>query len=98
MRIQLDFDDQGVATLNRLKFLTGLKTHKDLFNNALTLLHWAIEQLAQGRLVASVDEGHENYRELQMPALQHAASLMLQEKRQATQSVDPRDYKPWHVY
>ena len=74
MRIQLDLDDAGVALLDRLKGATGSKTHKELFNNAITLLEWAVNQRRNGRIVASLDESDENYRELQMPALEYAAS------------------------
>jgi hypothetical protein len=75
MRIQLDFDPQGLNMIEDLKKQTGLKTHKDLFNNALTILSWAVHQRMAGRTVASMDEQNENCRELQMPVLTHAGSL-----------------------
>ena len=75
MRIQLDLDPQGVKMIEELKRQTGIKTHKDLFNNALTILTWAVQQRMAGRTVASMDEQTEKYRELQMPILTHAASL-----------------------
>jgi hypothetical protein len=75
MRIQLDLDPPGVKMIEELKRQTGIKTHKDLFNNALTILSWAVRQRMAGRTVASMDEQSENYRELQMPVLTHAASL-----------------------
>ena len=75
MRIQLDLDPQGVKMIEELKRQTGIKTHKDLFNNALTILTWAVQQRMAGRTVASMDEQTEKYRELQMPVLTHAASL-----------------------
>ena len=74
MRIQLDLDDNGARTLERLKEQTGAKTHKELFNIAVTLLDWAVTQRKKGRIIASMDETEQNYRELQMPALEHAAS------------------------
>ena len=74
MKIQLDLDEKGAKTVERLKEQTGVKTHKDLFNNAITLLDWAINQRQKGRIVASLDEEQENYRELQMPVLEYAAS------------------------
>ena len=75
MRIQLDLDPQGVEIIQELKQNTGLRTHKELFNTAITVLHWAVEQQLKGRIVASLDEESENYRELQMPALDRAAAL-----------------------
>lgn len=78
MRIQLELEDTGL--IDRLKHSTGVKTHKDLFNNAVTLLAWAVRQVERGRIVASVNEKTEDYRELQMPALEHAASLSRREE------------------
>ncbi|MGH9453393.1 MAG: hypothetical protein ACRD2O_05430 [Terriglobia bacterium] len=73
MRIQLDFDEDGVNLINEIKESTGLSTYKDVFNNALTLFEWAIRQGQKGRVVGSLDEENENYSELQMPALQRAS-------------------------
>jgi hypothetical protein len=73
MRIQLDVDDNGVQLLDWLKEKTNSKTQKELFNNAITLLTWAVNQRAQGRIIASLDEQNESYRELQMPALEYSA-------------------------
>jgi hypothetical protein len=74
MRIQLDLDEPGMQLLEELKEATGSRTHKELFNNAITLLDWAIDQRRARRIVASVDETNKNFRELQMPALERAAS------------------------
>ena len=79
MRIQLDLDEVGMKLLDELKAATGSKTHKELFNNAITLLDWAISQRQSGRIVASLDESSKNYKELQMPALEYAASRMSKE-------------------
>ena len=79
MRIQLDLDDRGAESLDKLEKATGSKTHKEFFNSAITLMDWAVKQRQQGRIVASMDEESENYRELQMPALEHAASARVQE-------------------
>lgn len=74
MRIQLDFDEVGIKLIDDLKTQTGIRTHKDLFNNALTILSWAVHQRRNGRIIASLDEENENYRELQMPVLSSAAA------------------------
>lgn len=73
MRIQLDLDEPGVERLNELREKTGIRTYKELFNNAITLLDWAVRQRQEGRIVASLDETNMNYKELQMPALEAAA-------------------------
>lgn len=73
MRIQLDLDDPGVNLLDELKEATGLKTHKELFNTAITLLDWAVKQRQQKRIIASMDEDNKNYKEILIPALEYAA-------------------------
>lgn len=74
MRIQLDLDDAGIEMVDELKRLTGSRTYKDLFNNALSLLDWAVQQRIQGRKIASMDTRNENWRELVMPALRYPVS------------------------
>ena len=49
---------------------TNIVTRKDLFNNALTLFQWAVKAKRAGRIVASLDEGTGNAKELVMPALE----------------------------
>lgn len=53
MRIQLDVDRQYVQLLNRLEEETGSRSHRELFNNALTLFDWAVKQRVEGRKIAS---------------------------------------------
>ena len=50
-----------------------IETYKELFNNALTLLEWSIEETKAGRTLASIDETQESYRVLVMPILQRIA-------------------------
>ena len=75
MRLQIVLNENEEQTLEWLEKMTGCRTHKDLFDNGMTLLHWAVEQRLQNRTVASFDSNTKTYRELQMPALQHAASM-----------------------
>ncbi len=74
MRIQFEVDETEAEQLDDLMRRTGLRRRKDLFNNALTILRWATRQVAEGKKIASIDEGNETYRELNMPALDHAAA------------------------
>lgn len=73
MRIQVEFDDDGVSLIERLKMKTGISTYRDLFNNALALLDWAVRQRESGRMIFSADDLKNEYREMQMPALEYAA-------------------------
>ena len=57
--------------LNRLLKDTGLRTRKDLVNNALTLLSWAVNQTQEGRIIASINETDRTYREVLLTALEN---------------------------
>lgn len=72
MRIQVDFSDQQVAELRTLMEEIDIQNYKELFNNALTLFEWVIEEIKVGRVLAAVDEEEETYRVLVMPILQAA--------------------------
>jgi hypothetical protein len=72
IRIQLEFTEGRVRELEELMNETGLSTKKDLMNHALTLFEWAIRERRAGRIIASVDEQSQKYKELLMPALEHA--------------------------
>lgn len=85
MRIQLDLDEASAKWLEELKEATGSKTYKEFFNNAITLLDWAIRQRHSGRIVASLDEASKNYKELQMPALERAASFKISVDKSAVE-------------
>jgi hypothetical protein len=80
MRIQIVVDDTYKGMLDELKQVTGLNQWQDLFSDAITMYNWGVQQRLQGRIVASMDEKEENYRELQMPALEHAAAYAKQHK------------------
>ncbi len=73
MRIQIEVDESGARVLDQIKKSTGLNTYKDIFDNGLTLLLWAVRQRTEGRVIAALDEQSKNYKELQMPALEEAA-------------------------
>jgi hypothetical protein len=83
-RVQFEMTDQEFKIFESLEKMTGSKTHKDLLDNALTLLEWAVEQRLQQRLVVSFDPANKTYRELTMPALRHAASLQQRQKEEAS--------------
>jgi hypothetical protein len=73
MRIQIEIDEKGAEFLQTLRKLTGVQTHKELFNNAITILNWAVQQKRAGRTVASLNEQDKNYKELSMPILDRVA-------------------------
>ena len=72
-RVQFDVPEDRLAELQELMKSCGIETRKDLFNNALTLLEWAVRESARGRTIASVSDDEKSYRELQMPILFNAS-------------------------
>lgn len=73
VRIQFELPQSKMDDLSKMMRLGQIDTRKDLFNNALTILQWAIEEKMKGRIIASVDEENKRYKELVMPILQAAA-------------------------
>lgn len=73
-RIQFEMPEDKARELDVLMSEIGVQSKKELFNNALTLLKWAIKETRNGNSIAAVNEKHGKYRELQMPILSHAAS------------------------
>ena len=73
-RIQLELPDDEVAALDELMKETGIRTRKDLFNNALTLFEWAVVQKRLGRGIGSLDATGDGARELLMPALERVSA------------------------
>ena len=70
VRIQFELSPEKAAELEELIKETGVQSKRELFNNALTLLKWAVRETRRGNSIASVDEEHGKYRELQMPILE----------------------------
>jgi metal-responsive CopG/Arc/MetJ family transcriptional regulator len=70
VRIQLELPEEQVEALDQLSEQLGIRTRKELFNNALTLLEWAVQERKAGRFIASVDEDQTRLREILLPVLQ----------------------------
>jgi hypothetical protein len=50
------------------------RTYSDLFNNALTLLQWSMQQIEDGYVIVSLNPDTEKQKELSMPFLQHVSA------------------------
>jgi hypothetical protein len=68
-KIILEFDEQRYDNLLVLQAKARANSVKELFESDLSLLSWALDQLYNGRIPASVDEETGLYREVQMPVL-----------------------------
>lgn len=74
-RFQIELPDATGNAIEALMQVLGTQTKKDLFENALTLLSWAVRETQRGRIIASVDEENKRYAEVVLPVLQHAAMV-----------------------
>ncbi|RYG91084.1 hypothetical protein EU803_08255 [Loktanella sp. IMCC34160] len=73
-RLQFDVKDDRIHEIKALMKDIGADSNRELFNNALTLLEWAVSEVKNGNTIASINEANQVYRELQMPALNAAAT------------------------
>jgi hypothetical protein len=73
VRVQVEVLEDRLSELNELMRLCGLSTRKDLFNNAISILEWATEEVGKGNVIASVNRKERNYEVLRMPVLDAAS-------------------------
>lgn len=67
VRLQFDITEDRSKGLELLMSECGLSTKKELFNYALTLLEWAVDEVKEGHSIASVDRGNNKLHTLKMP-------------------------------
>ncbi len=70
VRIQFELPEDKVRELEKIMKESRLATRKDLFNNALTLFEWAIRERKKGKIIASIDERNQSFKEIVMPSLE----------------------------
>lgn len=69
IRIQFELPEEKITELKKLMKESGIRTRKDLLNNALMLLEWAVNEKRQGRTIISIDEKKNRHKEILMPIL-----------------------------
>jgi hypothetical protein len=74
IRLQIEIDEAQMKELEKLAELSGVRTKKDLLNNALTLLKWAARQRMQGYAIQAVHHPDGIVKELEMPLLDTLAA------------------------
>jgi hypothetical protein len=74
--VSVEITPESVKFLRKLKRQTGASSYEALLNDAITLMGWAARQRQEGRVVASLSEASNGYRELQMTSLEHAARFV----------------------
>lgn len=69
VRVQFDMPLEKMGDLDYLMSRAGINSRRELFNSALTLLDWAVDQRSHGRKILSCNESDNTCRELSMPIL-----------------------------
>jgi endonuclease V-like protein UPF0215 family len=72
VRVQFDVPEKRIEDIEKLQELTCTTTRKDIYENGMTLLEWAVEQVQKGRLIGSRDDSG-GFHEVTMPALNYVA-------------------------
>jgi hypothetical protein len=72
-RIQLEAKPERIAELEGLMLQTDIRTKADLVNDALTLFEWAIKERRTGRIIASLDEATQRYKQVLLPSVERTA-------------------------
>ena len=73
MRMNFEMPEERVSELKALQTETGSESMKELFNNALTMLEWAIREVKRGNEIAAVNEGESVQRVFVTPLLERVA-------------------------
>lgn len=68
-RIQFEVEEDKLKEIEELQEAIGARTRTDLFNYALTLLKWALEEEEKGRIIASIDEEAGKYKQIEIPRI-----------------------------
>lgn len=69
VRIQIEVDEDRLKDMESLMQECGIRTKKDLINNAYTLFKWAVKKRKEGCEIVAVDNTNNRLVELDMPAL-----------------------------
>ena len=84
MRLNFELDESQMAEINALKKETGANSMKELFNNALTILDWAVEEVAQGKEIVAISPDEASHRVFITPLLRRVALLARAERGRVT--------------
>jgi hypothetical protein len=69
VRIQFDIAEHQWDSMKGLMEKCGTDTCKDFFNNTYALLEWAVREKCAGNVIASINDGAKQVKELDMPCL-----------------------------
>ncbi|WP_319784508.1 hypothetical protein [Oceanisphaera sp. IT1-181] len=67
VRLQFEVSEEKSKEIDALMKSFGITTKKELLNNALTLLDWALEEKTSGHEIAAIDKVNKEFHTLRMP-------------------------------
>lgn len=70
-RLNIEISKEKSEEILKLMEISGVTTRKDLFNNALTLLKWALRQKQGGKVIGALSDD-DHFIELDMPIFENA--------------------------
>jgi hypothetical protein len=73
MRLNFEMSEERVITLKELQAETGSESMKELFNNALTMLEWAVKEVRRGNEIAAVNPEQQVHRVFITPLLERVS-------------------------
>ena len=81
LRVQFDLAPSRVDQIDIMMQVGGLDARKDLINNALSILEWAIEEVQAGHEIGAIDKTNQRYEILRMPVLSQAAKYVVNQRK-----------------
>ena len=69
-RFNVEIQKDRQEEINNMIADAGLRTNKELFDNAITLFSWVIKQRKKGYSIGSYNEEKDTFNELTMPSLE----------------------------
>jgi hypothetical protein len=72
-RIQIDLSVKELDRMNLVMEKCDIESRKDLFNNALTIFEWAIQEVGKGFRIAAVNDQSQEKTVLSMSALNNVS-------------------------
>lgn len=95
-RLQVDILKRQLEELERLQELGGLRSKRELWDTAFTLLKWAARKKAQGFAVGSLTADGV-FTELEMPFLEHYAVNAGKEEAHVENITVPKKVKSGNI-
>ena len=74
VRMQFELPEPRAQELDALMVRCGISTKKELFNYALSILEWAVNEFEKGNDIATLNKDTETYQTLMMPIFKRKTS------------------------